>query len=506
MRGKSLFLVIGCCVCAAGVSGPLLMEGVEALKRGDFTTAETKLRAEIRAHPDDVEALSFLGVALDSQKKFTEADSFHHRALALAPRSNSILDKYGSHLLVTEDESGARKTFLQSLALDPADGYANLQLAQLALQHKDGPEALKYLNRLSAEQSGKPDVVSRRVVALELSGNSAEANTLAAQFRNDAEWSASTGRALADAGELNGAETLLENALTSSPGNFPVLYSLGVVASHTGHYTRSREVLEAALLQQPRSVDVIFNLAYAYDAVKQSADVFRLLVQAAQLAPGRVDIQKSLAVAAGNLGEYKVAADAWDAYVQLDPADDSGRRERGFAHAHLGQFDAALADLRWYAARHPGEADAWYELGIAESAKDPTAGMASLDKAIALKPDFAEARSVRGALYYREGKPETALPDLELAAAGQPESALIQYRLGQVYLALDRLSDALRYFRRAAELAPNDYPAQFHLANALAEAGQTAESEAIMERIRKWPVRKDASSTEFPDALAVIAR
>lgn len=487
---------------AAFAADSLFNEGLDALKRGDFPTAERRLKTELQSHPDEVEALSFLGVALDSQRKFDEADVFHRRALTLAPRSNSILDKYASHLLVSGDESGARTTFLKSLALDAADGYANLQLAQMALKATDGPGALTYLNRLSAEQAGKPDVVSRRVVALELSGRNADASALAAAFRNDAEWNASTSRALADAGELNGAETLLESALATSPTSFSLLFSLGVVASHTGHYTRSREVLEAALRQQPHNADVLYSLAWTCDASKQNGDAFRLLAQAAQVAPGRDDIQRSLAIAAGNLGEYKASAAAWDAYVQLDPDDDTGRRERGFADAHIGQLDAGLADLRWYVTRHPNDAEAWYELGIAESAKDPDTGMSSLDRAIALKPDFAAARSVRGALYYREGKPEAALPDLELAAAGEPGNAMIQYRLGQVYLALDRLSDALRYFRGAAELAPNDYPAQVHLANALAEAGQTDESDAIMARIRNWPVRKNVQSTDLLDGLS----
>ncbi len=495
------------CALAASfafAAGSSFSDGLDALKRGDFPTAERMLKAEIQSHPNEVEALSLLGVALDSQKKFAEADAFHRRALELAPKSNSILDKYASHLLVKGDESGARSTFLKSLALDPADGYANLQLAEMSLKAKDGPEALTYLNRLSAEQAGRPEVVSRRVVALELTGRYADANTVAALFRNNSEWNASTGGALADAGELNGAETLLESALAASPSSFPLLVGLGVVASHTGHYTRSREVLEAALRQQPRNVDVLYSLAYTCDAAKQNVDAFHLLVQAAQLAPGRADIQRALAIAAGNLGEYKASAAAWDAYVQLDATDDTARRERGFAHAHIGQFDAGLVDLRWYVARHPDDAEAWYELGVVESAKDPDAGMSSLDRAIALQPDFAAARSVRGAVYYREGKPEAALPDLQLAASVQPGSAMIQYRLGQVYLALDRLSDALRYFRRAAELAPNDYPAQVHLANALAEAGQTAEADKIMERIRNWPVRKDASSADLPDPLNLI--
>ena len=489
-------MLLAWCALAAVAPGPLFTEALDALKRGDFALAERKLKAELQSHPNEVEALSFLGVALDNQKKLAEADAAHRRALALAPRSNSVLDKYGSHLLISGDESRARETFLKALALDSADGYANLQMAQLALKNKDGPGALDYLNRLSAEQQSKPDVAVRRLVALELSGRYTEATALAVAFRNEAAWNVAAGRALADAGELERAQTLLEETLVSNRADFSVLYNLGVVASQAGHFTRSREALESALHLQPNNVDAMYALAYACDKLKKADTAFGLLKQAATLAPGRADIQKSLALAASNLGQYKDSATAWDRYIQLDAADDAGRRERGFARAHIGQLDAGIADLQWYVGKHPDDAEAFYELGIAESAKDPMSGLSSLDKAIALKPDFAAARSARGALYYRQGKSENALPDLELAAAAEPNSPMIQYRLGQVYLALDRLKDALRYFRRAAELAPNDYSAQFHLANALAEAGQTAESDVILERIRNWPVQTDIGNPQ----------
>ena len=489
-------ILLACCASALAAGDSLFTEGIDALKRGDFPAAESKLKAELQLHPDEIEALSFLGVALDNQKKFAEAETAHRRALALGPRSNSILDKYASHLLAAGDEPGARKTFLQSVSIDPADGYANLQLAQLALNGKNGQEALTFLNRLTLAQQNQPDVAMRRLVALELSGRYTEATGLAAPFRNDAAWNSAAGRALAGAGELSGAETLLESALTSQPASFPLLSTLGAVASQAGHFTRSREALEAALGLQPGNVDVLYSLAYACDALQQSDAAFRWLTKAAQLAPARADVQKSLATAAGNLRQFKDAAAAWERCVNLAPADDTGRRERGFAWAHIGQLDGGIADLRWYVARHPNEAEVYYELGIAESAKDPTTGLTSLNKAIALKPDFAAARSVRGALLYREGKPEAALPDLELAAAAESGIAMIQYRLGQVYLALDRLNDAIRFFRRAVEIAPNDYQAQFHLANALAEAGQTTESDVILERIRTWPVTKESSDLE----------
>src|SRR5438046_717288 len=57
--------------------------------------------------------------------------------------------------------------------------------------------------------------------------------------------------------------------------------------------------------------------------------------------------------------------------------------------------------------------------------------------------------------------------------------------LGQAYRALDRLADAIHVLRRAAELAPGESTIQLHLGNALAEAGQNAESEVLMDRYRQ---------------------
>ncbi len=44
------------CVAAIAASGPLLTEGVDALKRNDPATAELKFKEEVKAHPDDAEA------------------------------------------------------------------------------------------------------------------------------------------------------------------------------------------------------------------------------------------------------------------------------------------------------------------------------------------------------------------------------------------------------------------------------------------------------------------
>jgi tetratricopeptide (TPR) repeat protein len=290
---------------------------------------------------------------------------------------------------------------------------------------------------------------------------------------------------LAQAGFYERADVFLTQALALEPANFRLLYDLGVVALYGHHYERARDLLETAVRQQSENVDALYSLGFVYSAMKQPEAALRVLAQAARLAPKRSDVVRLIAVTTGELSADEDSAAAWDRYLQLVPTDDTARRERGFARTHIHQFETGMADLQWYLARHPDDPIAYYQLGLAQSTNDPTKGIESLNKALVLKPDFVEARAARGTLHYVQGDAEAAVPDLEAAAAGGPANGLVLDRLGQAYRALDRLDDAVRVLRRAADLAPGESTIVLHLASALAEKGQDAESEILMGRYRQ---------------------
>jgi superkiller protein 3 len=464
-------------------------DAAAALERGDFAGAESKLRAELRLRPNDTQAMSLLGVVLDNQKKFSEADPLHRRAIATTPPSALAFGNYGNHLALTGDSRGAREAFQQALAIDRTDRYANLQLAQLALAAKDTHGTLVYLDQLTAAQREDPDASVLRLAALDLGGAREEADAvfqrLSGASKNDAARSGSLGWTLAQAGLYDRAEAFLTQALALEPANFRLLYNLGVVALYGKRYERARDVLETAVRQQPENVDALYSLAFIYSNLKQPEPALRALAQATRLAPKRSDVVRLIAVTTGELSADEDSAAAWDRYLALVPADDVARRERGFARTHIRQFETGIADLEWYIARHPDDAIGFYQLGLAQSNNDPTKGIESLNKALALKPDLIAARAARGALHYVQGSPEAAIPDLEAASSGEPTNGLILDRLGQAYRALDRLDDAIRALRRAAELAPGESTIVLHLANALAEKGQNAESEILMGRYRQ---------------------
>lgn len=441
------------------------------MQRGDLSGAERILRAELERRPADVTAQGVLGVVLDQEKKFAEADAVYRRALAAAPHSAPLLNNFGNHLLTTGKLAEARKVFLEVLSLNPGQANANMQLATIALRQKSPAEALRYLDRLPKEAQEAPAVAIL------------------------------TGTALSARGQYAQAETFFERAVAAQPDNFEALYDLGLAASHAGHKERARDVLQKALEKRPGNIDVQYDLAAVNVELNRKDVALELVARAAQQAPERADIQALMAHISADLGYFGDAAQAWERYMKLRPGDDTGRRERGFAEAGLGEKpDAGLADLRWFVAKHPNDATGHYELGVAESAGNPEEAGRELNRALALKPDLGAARFARGLLNYRRGKPDLALADFEFAARREPQNPAVLNRLGETYIALNRPADAVRVLRIAAERAPDDATILLHFGRALSKTNQTAEASTVFARVRELGPGK----SELPHPAGLI--
>ncbi len=481
-------LVLSIAAGRAADDRTVFRDALAAVQRGDFQGAEQKLRTEVAAHPDDAPALSLLGVTLDNLNRLQEAAEFHRRAVAAAPRSADILNNYGNHLAAAGEDAAAHDAFLKAIGVDPANFNANLQLARQAVGRKNGAEALRCLKRLPAARLTEASVALVHLEALYLAGDVTQADALSARLsaaaKSDPAMTFSLGVALANSGRFDQAELLFTRVLAVAPADFNILFNLGAVAASAGHYERAREVFETANRQQPQNVEVLVRLADVHYELNRPQSALPLLVQAAKLAPRRADVQKLLALTTSLLGALEDALGAWDAYLKLVPEDDFARRDRAYTAVRMGQLEKGSGELERFLARHPDDAVGHYQMGVARGQTDPAQGLTHLDRALALKPDFAVALSARGSLYYQQGKPEAAVTDLESAAKLRPADATNLDRLGQTYLALDRPADAVGVLRRAAELQPAESRIQLHFARALADAGKPEESKVVMERFR----------------------
>src|ERR1051326_1701408 len=114
------WLCVACTLSCASGQNAAVRQALAAMQRGDFLSAERQLRDDIAAHPGDAFALSLLGVALDNQKRMSEADGFHRRAVDLAPDSAEVLNNYAAHQAFAGNVQDSETLYRRVIAIDPS--------------------------------------------------------------------------------------------------------------------------------------------------------------------------------------------------------------------------------------------------------------------------------------------------------------------------------------------------------------------------------------------------
>ena len=480
-----------------------ISEAAAALDRGDLPQAEHILTEELRAHPTAPAALSLLGVVLDEEKKFQEADGVYARALAPGHPSPGLLNNYGNHLAAMGDDHRARLAFEKVLLAQPGHPNANAQVARIEVAEKEYRGALLHLDRLPPEAASSPAAALIRLQALYGVKRTADAEALlqqlAAQGQGDPQWTFSLGLALASAGQYAQAETFFTRTLEAAPANADVLYNLGLAASRAGDRERALTVFEAAEKQRPDDVDLLYNLGALCAEMDRKEAAIAWLAQAGKLDPKRADVQLLLAHTSSDLGYDRDSLAAWDQYLKLKPEDDVARRERAFEAANVGSYDESIAALRLYLARHPNDALAHYDLGAANLLGHPDEAMKEFDRALTLQPNLTAALAERGLLKYQRNDLPGALRDLEAARKLQPNNPTILDHLSQAYLLSGAAAEAVVASKQAAELAPNDRQVLLHLGLALARSGDAAQAREVMSRVRevKTNTRSNGGLVQF---------
>lgn len=463
-------------------------QAVEAFQQGRYSEAETAARAVVRADPRDARALGLLGVILDAERKYGEAESVYLQALRLAPDSAALHNNLGNHYLAQGEAARARAQFLKVVGIDPGHPNANLQLAEMSIKAKDGNSALQYLSHLPASALAQPAPALLHAQALHLAGKNEEAeralDQIAQQAGSDPRTAFSVG--MVDAGwkRYAEAEQAFGQALKRDPANFDIQYNLGLAALNARDYPRALVALEAAQRQKPGDPDTLLSLARVYSATERDDQAVILLVKAMKEAPERPDILMTAAQTSERLGFYVDAAGALEKYLKLKPGDEVARRELGYVLIRTARLDDGVRILSAYVARHPKDPQGLYELGIAESVRDKQKALARLNAALVLDPSLTGARYARAVLVAQQGKYEESISDLRKILESEPRNTNALYSLGDDLLMVNRPADAVKLLAQAAELSPEDPKILLRYSRALLRAGNTTEAQTVMQRFQ----------------------
>ncbi len=468
----------------------------KAFENGNFVEAEQVLQRLLEQKPDDTGALEMLAAALDSQGKFDEAERIYDRALRRAPHSAPLLNDLGNHYVRRNDLERARAAFSQVLAINPDHQNANLQLARIATDRKQGAQALARLQHV--KQQG-PSIELLRAEALYWAGKHRSALALVADVEGvgeDAAIAFSAGMALARMEQYGRAESAFTRALAQAPTDFDVLLNLGHAAALAGHRDRAERALTTALHERPNDADVLFEFGRLRAASGSDVDAIALLGEAAKQSPQRADILLALARALGDAGYFSDAVLTYDRYLALHPADDEIRRDRAFACGRSSQLDKGTTGLKSYIAKHPRDQEAHYDLAVLYAMDWNTdLALAEASKAIALVRDpagAAPARYLRAVVLQHASRYNEALEDLKFVVEQRPDEILSLDQLARVYLALRRPREAETVLRRALSLVPGDRTVMMDLGHTLIRIGRREEGAALLRSSQEvWAGRPE---------------
>jgi tetratricopeptide (TPR) repeat protein len=271
-------------------------------------------------------------------------------------------------------------------------------------------------------------------------------------------------RRLLSSGALKEAEAMLRQMITTDPNRADAHILLGEALALEGIRDESIAQLTEAVRLRPNSANAHNQLGVAlgrFVEIKAAREEFETaLALDANLVEAHVNLSLILAQA----GEFGPAGEHLDRAIELQP------KSRAAAYAHY---------LR---------AKVW---GAQDQIQK---SIAELQKAVQLRPDYAEAWSDLGGMRRLALDDVGAVQALERAVGLKPDDALAQYRLGQLYLQGGQAPKAVAHLQQALSYAPDDRATLYNLMLALRKTGRLEEAKPIEERMAELQNQSDRAS------------
>lgn len=307
-------------------------------------------------------------------------------------------------------------------------------------------------------------------------------------------------RLLLHQGQAANALTILQQLASRDSGNYDVRYGLGLAEWKTGRILPAIHDEELALAVRPNSAECLHALAelelahgdeaaaapyarrYLQAASGDRAEACRTLAQvdlaadrgAAALAALRtghldqspaVDDEMLVAQAAEAAGQPELARSELEKAARQQP--DSAAIVGRIVHLDAAQkrwSDAAHAVAAFAAARPHDPNGGWLQATLEMAQGQYAAARADLNRALALRPDFLEAKLELGRAWQLSGADPQALAWYQKALAQQPNFPPLLTLVGNLFLQNRRWEQAAAYYRRALAAQPDFAVAQANLA------------------------------------------
>ncbi len=315
-------------------ASPVTRETMEDLFRligsGQIQHAESRCRALLNAHPDDVNLLALLGAIHLKLGRKADAESLLKRAIDLEPGFAKPHEDLGVLHLDDENYAAALPCFREAIRLDGNQASAWAGLAA-ALRELGDARAAEEALRKSTELSPVARTLSRASELLK-SGQRAE------------------------------AERLCQQAASEDPLNTDVLRMLARIATEDDRLVVAESFLRRIVRLSENSSRAHADMGLFLGGQGRFPEAVEFLQRAADLRPDSVPVRQRLGDYLAILGKPEAALDAYDDVLQHDRTYAPAHIGRGHMLKVLGHSDDSVAAYESATRLRPELGDAWWSL------------------------------------------------------------------------------------------------------------------------------------------------
>ena len=233
------------------------------------------------------------------------------------------------------------------------------------------------------------------------------------------------------------------------------------------------------------SVERTLRKAISHERNGQMDEARKCYDSILELFPGNIRAKQGLA---------KLSQPKPDTLAGENPSDEI--LHQLIALYNKGQIRTVIQECDRLKKEFPQSFLLWNLLGAANNAQDKLEeAIAAHNKALLIKPDFAEAHNNIGAAFQSQGKFEEASAAYNKALLINPDYAKAHYNLGNTLKELGRSKDAEASYRQAIALKSDYAEAHINLGNTLQELDRLEDAEASYRKaIALKPDYADAHS------------
>ena len=258
-------------------------------------------------------------------------------------------------------------------------------------------------------------------------------------------------------------------------------YSVGRLLMENGFSREAARELEKARGLAPTDPAILTELVAAYGNAHE-AEKAQPVLDSLLRSASYEDLLRA-GSRWGEIGQFALAASAFERALQLQPGSYDARFNFAFALFQKGALDQALATLdRIDRTQAQSHADYHYLRGKIELAlQHPQVAAEEYLQAARLQPDNESLCMDAGLLYSRHEDYEKSLKVFQACVQRLPDSIPVETGLGLMYFQLGNYSDAIAAFKKVVALRPEADTAREALVFLLYTTGRLEQACRVLE-------------------------